>query len=53
VNDRRVDAVALGEGDRIRLGATILVVEAIDDGATEDLAAADPAAPPRRAASGG
>jgi hypothetical protein len=31
VNDRRVESVALGEGDRIRLGATILVVEAIDD----------------------
>ena len=53
VNDRRVDAVALGEGDRIRLGATILVVEAIDDGVTDDVAAADPAAAPRSAASGG
>ncbi len=30
VNDRRVESVALGEGDRIRLGATVLVVEAID-----------------------
>ncbi len=31
VNDRRVESVALGEGDRIRLGATVLVVEAIDE----------------------
>jgi len=30
VNDRRVDAVALGEGDRIRIGTTTLLVEAID-----------------------
>ena len=30
VNDRRVESVALGEGDRIRLGATTLVIEAIE-----------------------
>jgi hypothetical protein len=30
VNDRRVDSIALGEGDRIRLGATTLVVESIE-----------------------
>ncbi len=30
VNDRRVDTVALGEGDRVRIGATTLLVEAID-----------------------
>lgn len=30
VNDRRVDAVALGEGDRIRIGTTTLLIEAID-----------------------
>ena len=29
VNDRRVDAIALGEGDRIRIGTTTLVIEAI------------------------
>jgi pSer/pThr/pTyr-binding forkhead associated (FHA) protein len=29
VNDRRVDSIALGEGDRIRIGATTLLVEAI------------------------
>jgi hypothetical protein len=29
VNDRRVESMALGEGDRIRVGATTLVVEAI------------------------
>jgi hypothetical protein len=31
VNDRRVVEVALGEGDRIRLGMTTLVVEAIEE----------------------
>lgn len=40
VNDRRIEAVALGEGDRIRLGATILVVEAID-GAAEGASGTD------------
>jgi len=30
VNDRRVESVALGEGDRIRVGATTLVIEAIE-----------------------
>ncbi len=30
VNDRRVAAIALGEGDRIRLGTTTLIVEAIE-----------------------
>jgi hypothetical protein len=29
VNDRRVDSIALGEGDRIRIGTTTLLVEAI------------------------
>jgi len=32
VNDRRVDSVALGPGDRIRLGTTVIVVEALDTG---------------------
>jgi hypothetical protein len=32
VNDRRVDSVALGEGDRIRLGTTVLVVEVVASG---------------------
>jgi hypothetical protein len=31
VNDRRVDSIALGEGDRIRVGTTTLLVEAIAD----------------------
>jgi FHA domain-containing protein len=31
VNDRRVESVALGVGDQIRLGTTVLVVEAVDD----------------------
>jgi FHA domain-containing protein len=30
VNDRRVESMALGEGDRIRIGATTLLVEAIE-----------------------
>jgi hypothetical protein len=29
VNDRRVESIALGEGDRIRLGTTSLIVEAV------------------------
>lgn len=32
VNDRRVEEMALGEGDRIRLGDTILVVESVEGG---------------------
>lgn len=32
VNDRRVAEMALGEGDRIRLGDTILVVESVEGG---------------------
>jgi hypothetical protein len=31
VNDRRIDEMALGEGDRIRIGDTILVVERLGD----------------------
>jgi Protein of unknown function (DUF3662)/FHA domain len=30
VNDRRIDEMALGEGDRIRIGDTILVVESVE-----------------------
>jgi hypothetical protein len=57
VNDRRVESIALGEGDRIRLGATILLVEAIEAG-TADAAGGGAAPDPdpaaiRRAASGG
>jgi hypothetical protein len=44
VNDRRVESIALGEGDRIRLGATTLVVEAIDDGSADHGGAPDVAA---------
>jgi hypothetical protein len=32
VNDRRVEEMALGEGDQIRVGDTILVVESFEDG---------------------
>jgi hypothetical protein len=40
VNDRRVDSVALGAGDRIRIGTTALIVEALgnDDAASKDSA---------------
>ena len=31
VNDRRVESVALGVGDRVRIGTTTLVVESVDD----------------------
>ena len=31
VNDRRVEEIALGEGDQIRVGDTILVVESVVD----------------------
>lgn len=31
VNDRRVEEMALGEGDRIRIGDTILIVESVED----------------------
>jgi hypothetical protein len=30
VNDRRIDEMALGEGDQIRIGETILVVESVE-----------------------
>ena len=30
VNDRRIDEMALGEGDRIRIGDTILIVESVE-----------------------
>ncbi len=36
VNDRRVESVALGEGDRVRIGATTLVVESVDEARGED-----------------
>ena len=32
VNDRRVDEIAIGAGDRIRLGDTILIVEKVEPG---------------------
>ena len=31
VNDRRVEEMALGEGDRIRIGDTVLIVESVED----------------------
>jgi len=36
VNDRRVESVALGAGDRIRIGTTALVVEALGDDVEPD-----------------
>jgi hypothetical protein len=35
VNDRRIESVALGEGDRVRIGTTILVIESLDDRARD------------------
>jgi len=35
VNDRRVDSVALGEGDRLRIGTTTLIIESLDGGRTD------------------
>jgi hypothetical protein len=42
VNDRRIESIALGEGDRIRIGTTTLLVEAIGPAASAAAAAADP-----------
>jgi hypothetical protein len=54
VNDRRIESVALGAGDRVRIGTTAFVVEAVGDaidlpGSTprEDAADASSAARPR------
>jgi pSer/pThr/pTyr-binding forkhead associated (FHA) protein len=41
VNDRRVESIALGEGDQVRLGMTTLIIEAVE---TVPHRAADPAA---------
>ena len=31
VNDRRVQEIALGEGDQIRIGDTVLIVESVEE----------------------
>ena len=49
VNDRRVESIALGEGDRIRIGTTTLLIESIDDA---PVAAAPAGRPLDRAAPG-
>jgi hypothetical protein len=41
VNDRRVESIALGEGDQVRLGMTTLIIEAVE---TVPHRAPDPAA---------
>jgi hypothetical protein len=47
VNDRRVDSVALGEGDRLQIGTTILVIESLERGTRHGPApAAAPSAAP-------
>ncbi|MBA2718906.1 MAG: DUF3662 domain-containing protein [Chloroflexi bacterium] len=46
VNDRRVESIALGEGDRIVVGTTSLIVEAVHQGDTVEVPAAEPAAEP-------
>jgi hypothetical protein len=47
VNDRRVESVALGEGDRIRIGTTSYVVEALGEQVASGDSAAQPAVAPR------
>ena len=49
VNDRRIDSIALGEGDRIRVGTTTLLVEAIAD----PVAPGNPTGPGNATAPGG
>ena len=44
VNDRRIDSIALGEGDRIRVGTTTLLIEAITAPDAATGSAAGPAA---------
>jgi hypothetical protein len=45
VNDRRIDEMALGEGDQIRIGDTIIVVESVEPGEAPDAPAAEPGGP--------
>lgn len=53
VNDRPVESIALGEGDRIRIGTTTLIVEAISSArATVGPPQADEASPARGAVAG-
>jgi predicted component of type VI protein secretion system len=47
VNDRRVESVALGAGDRIRIGTTSFVVEALGEQVASDDAPGEPAPAPR------
>jgi len=44
VNDRRIDSIALGEGDRIRIGTTTLLIESIE-AAPAGVAAVGPSSP--------
>jgi len=53
VNDARVDSIALGEGDRIRVGTTILLVEAIAGAGAVPLDEREPGSEARRDASDG
>ena len=58
VNDRRVESVALGAGDRVRIGTTAFVVEAVGDaidlpGSTPREEAADAPSADRRRSTGG
>jgi hypothetical protein len=48
VNDRPIEAIALGEGDRIRIGTTILLIEAIATDTPTDA----PSAPAHRGSDG-
>jgi hypothetical protein len=44
VNDRRVESVALGEGDRIRIGTTSLIVEAVRSATADESTGRPPGA---------
>ncbi len=52
VNDRRVESVALGVGDQIRIGATTLVVESLDEGREANAPMDDERGGPRRTREG-
>jgi hypothetical protein len=45
VNDRRIDEMALGEGDQIRIGDTVIVVESVEPGEAPDPPAGEPGGP--------
>jgi hypothetical protein len=53
VNDRRVESIALGEGDQVRIGMTTLIIEAVEPVARATRSHAPPAAQDAAAAAAG